>query len=255
MLCGLKSTLPRWHAIQWLQSLQQSSGCNCCRQFVAGGKRGARVAEQARAVGRFELASSWEFCKFLWTQTFAHYPLRRIPPSTWWRVRAERQWLPLVSSALLLLPALSASVNRGWVQGCVALPCRAIRIAVQCITVERSREEDFPPVAGAAPICQGSGCSVVQSAPGHNPLPHFAAQEPQVLCRLGCKVLFRPAMPEDFESAPNWIINVLRCSKNEPEVASWYQCPKSYWIQFLRPKQPFPSAWIQKTWAKSIALY
>ena len=40
MLCGLKSTSARWHAIQWLQSLQQSSGCNCCRQFAEGGKRG-----------------------------------------------------------------------------------------------------------------------------------------------------------------------------------------------------------------------
>ena len=65
MLCGLKSTSPPWHAIWWLQGLQQSSGCNCCRQFVGGGKRGAHVAEQARAVGRFELATSWELCKFL----------------------------------------------------------------------------------------------------------------------------------------------------------------------------------------------
>ena len=54
------------------------------------------------------------------------------------------------------------------------LHCLAEQLGVQCSTVDWSREEDFPPVAGAAPICQGSGCSVVQSAPGHNPLPRHS---------------------------------------------------------------------------------
>ena len=114
--CSIK-TIKRHRkcCVDWNQHClvgMQSSGCRACSNLLVvivvdnllkEEKGGARVAGQARAVGRFELATSWELCKFLWTQTFAHYPLRRIPPSTWWRVRAERQWLPPVSSVLLLL--------------------------------------------------------------------------------------------------------------------------------------------------------
>ena len=80
MLRGLKSTLPSWHAIQWLQSLQQSSGCNCCRQSVEEGKRGdAHLGKQGQWVDL-----SWQLlrscanfceCKLLRITHFVESPI------------------------------------------------------------------------------------------------------------------------------------------------------------------------------------
>ena len=64
---------------------RQSSGCNCCRQFVDEGKsRRAR----ARAVSRFELAASREWRANFWERELLRITHFGESPSTWWTVRA-----------------------------------------------------------------------------------------------------------------------------------------------------------------------